>query len=101
CSYSRLTSGTWSFYQDFYFLQAMPHRLPRRVLRNHLRSVSSALARTFEAHFAGARPSNDIAFQVGNRHDCVVKGRKYMGNAGINILTAFGFDNFGLVNFLT
>ena len=59
----------------------MAHCLARRVLRNHLRRVSRAFARAFEAHFAGAGPSNHVTFHVGDRYDCVVERRQHMGDA--------------------
>ncbi len=76
----------------------MTHRLPGRVLRNHLRRVSGAFARTFEAHFTGARPPDDVTFHVGDRYDCVVERRKHMSDARMNVLAAFGFDDLWLLD---
>ena len=76
----------------------MAHRLPGRVLRNHLRRVRGALSRTFEANFAGARPPNHVTFHVGDCYDCVVERRKHMGDARMNVLAAFGFDDLRLLD---
>src|SRR2546430_10025792 len=46
--------------------------------RHHLRRVSGAFTRTFEANFAGTRPPNNVAFQIGDRYDGVVKCSKHM-----------------------
>ena len=46
----------------------MTHCLPRRILCNHLRSVSGALAGTFESNFTGARPTDRV--EIAARHLC-------------------------------
>src|SRR4029077_1645999 len=92
------SSGPWPFYQNFHFLQPMTHCLPGRVLGNHLRCISSAFARTLEADFASARPSDHVAFHVGDRHDCVVERRKHMRDARMNVLAAFRFDDLWLLD---
>ena len=74
----------------------MAHRLPGSILRDHLRRISCALARAFKADLAGARPSNHVAVHVRDRHDCVVKCRKNMRDAGMNILAPFGLDDLRL-----
>ena len=76
----------------------MTHRLPGSILRDHLRRVGGAFARAFETDFAGARPSNHVSVHVGDRHDRVVKCRKNMRDAGVNVLAAFGFDDLRLLD---
>ena len=71
----------------------MPHRLARRVLRDHLRRVGCALARAFETDFAGARPADHIAVQVSDRDDRVIEGGKDMRETGVNILASLRLDD--------
>src|SRR5215471_4682963 len=70
-----------SFDQHFYFLKSVAHSLARGILSHHLGSISGAFAGTFEANLAGARPSDHVAFQIGDRHDRVVERSKHMRNA--------------------
>src|SRR5664279_3121023 len=58
--------GARTFDADFNFLHAVRHRLAGGVLRDLLRGVSRALARTFEAHAAGAGPADEVAMRVGD-----------------------------------
>ena len=88
------------FHQNFHFFEPMPHRLSGGVLRNHLRCIGSAFARTFETDFASARPSDHVAFHVGDRHDCVVERRKHMRDARMNVLAAFRFDDLWLLDLI-
>jgi hypothetical protein len=66
-----------------------------------LRSVRRAFTRTFEPNLAGARPADHVAFHVGNGHDRVVERGKHMRDAGVNVLAAFGFDDFRLLDVIT
>src|ERR1035441_3696570 len=58
------TTGARTLDADFNFLHAVGHRLTGGVLRDHLRGVSRALARTFETHAASAGPADEVA-QIG------------------------------------
>ena len=92
---SRFTSSAGTTHENFHFLQSMAHCLTGRILRDHLRCVGGALARALEADFAGARPANHVAVQVGDRDDRVVEGGKDMRDAGMNFLLPFALTIFG------
>ena len=72
----------------------MAHRLAGGILRDHLRRVSRALARAFEANFARARPADHVAFQIGDRDDGVVKRRENVRETGVNVFAPFRLDDF-------
>src|SRR5207302_9221888 len=74
------------------------HGLPRSILCHHLRSVSRAFARTFESNFARARPSDDVAFHVGDRDDGVVKRCENMRDTVVNVFAALGLDDLRLLD---
>ena len=52
-----------AFYANLDFSQPVAHCLLAGILGDHLRGVGGALARTLEAAFARARPSDDSAFR--------------------------------------
>src|SRR5262249_31224179 len=58
---------------DVHPLEAMLHRLARRVLGRHLRSEGRPLLRTFESHRPGARPAEHVALLIGDRDDRIVE----------------------------
>src|SRR5580765_6773378 len=62
-------------------LHPLPQRLARARLGRHLRGERRALARTLEADLARARPSDDVAVEVGDRDDRVVEARLHVGDA--------------------
>ena len=72
----------------------MTHGLARCILGDHLRSVGRALARTFESNFTRARPTDHVACQIGDGDDRVVNSCVNMRDTAVNILGAFGFDDF-------
>ena len=90
------TSRARTFHAHFHFLQAVPHRLTRGILRHHLRCIGRAFARTFEPDFARTRPSDHLARQVGDGDDRVVESGEDMSNAGMNVLAPLGFDDLRL-----
>ena len=96
----RFSARTRTFDADFNFLHAVRHGLARRVLRDLLRRISGAFARTFEANLAGARPPDHVAFHVSDRHDGVVERRKHMRDARVNVLTALGLDDLWLLDLI-
>src|ERR1700682_1513903 len=98
CAHRRFTSRAGTSHEDFYFFQSVTHRLTRGILRDHLRCVSRAFARAFETNFARARPADDIAIQIGDRDDGVVKRGENVRNASVNILAPFRLDDFRLLN---
>ena len=97
-AHGRFTAGARALNENFDFLQAVPHRLTRGILRDHLRRVSGALARAFESNFARARPADDVAFQVGDRDDRVVESGEDVRDTGVNVLTSLGLDDLRLLD---
>ena len=95
---SGFTAGARTAHENFHFLQAMAHRLTGCVLRDHLRCVSGALARAFEADLARARPANHVAVQVGDGDDRVIKSGKDVRDAGMNVLASLRLDDFRLLD---
>ena len=91
-----LTSRSRPSHQDLNFFEAVPHRLARCILRDHLGRIRGAFAGTFEADFSGARPPDDVAVQIGDRDNGVVKCGKNMGDARMDVLAAFGLNDLWL-----
>ena len=87
------TAGAGTLDADFDFLHAVRHRLARGVLRDLLRGVGRAFARTFETNAAGARPADEIALHVGDGDLRVVERGQNVGDAGDNILRVLGLDD--------
>ena len=58
----------------FYLAQAEVVSYLSTILSGHLSGIGSVLLRTTEAHLAGTRPRNNLAFAVCQRYDDVVKG---------------------------
>src|SRR5271165_3056805 len=75
-----LASGAGAFNQHFNLLQAMSHGLPASVLGHQLSSVSRTFTGSLETDFPRTGPTNDIARQIGDRNDRIVKGRENMSN---------------------
>ena len=70
----------------------------RGILRDHLRRIGGALARALEANFAGARPADHVAVQIGDRDDRVVKSGKNVRDTGVNILAPLRLDDLRLLD---
>ena len=71
----------------------MRHCLTSGILRDLLRGVSRAFARTLETDAACARPADEISLHVGNRDLRVVESGENICNAHRDIFRVLGFDN--------
>ena len=91
-------TGAWPPNENLDFLQSVPHRLARRILRNHLRGVGCALARAFETDFAGARPADHVAVQISDGDDGVVESGEDVGETGVNVLAPLRLDDLRLLD---
>src|ERR1051326_7893239 len=89
----RFTAGTGAFDSNFNFFHAVAHRLPGRILRDLLGSVSRALAGTFESNAACARPTDDVALHIGDADQRIVESGQEIGRADDDILCALGLDD--------
>lgn len=74
------TSRAGAFDANFHVTHAELRRLFGGLLSGTLSSKRSALAATLESTGASAGPAEGVAFDIGDGHRCVVKGRVNVGD---------------------